>query len=723
MPSYLPFLLILLVSLASFPVSATAASSPIQGNDPRAYGPVGPQQSGSTTVQAEVLNITSRFEGSLIYSYVTLRVTQVVAGLDIPRGTQIVLRIVGGEVNRTLLWVPDQPCFIVGERVEISVEQQGNVYVPASQKKTLASPLVVATAAGYLLYWYKPNVGLTTSTTRPGSDWYGPLKWSSGNLDYWVNPQGIPSDVSTSSFVSYVTASFQTWQDDPNSAIAFTYRGTRTDLSPESRDYVNVVGWLSIGGSTVAETVVGWAEYMPGDYDYLRFTETDMAFDNSKLWSAQASGVSGRYDVQNIGTHEAGHTFGLGDMYDLPADSEQTMYGKVSTGETKKRTLEWGDRAGVATLYPQPHGPSVNTDKTTYAQGDFIQFSGSGFTPGGLVLGCLTTDNDHSFICGTPGANADGQGNVALGRMQVGTNIPVGPQKFVARDVSYGSDSNVMQLTIIQYFVCTYVNPSNIGGSFTLNGVPYIDGQRAPVLADGTTYNLAAASVGNYLFDHWSSVRSVHIANTGQSSTTVSFDASGWDGTCLGGLTLSYAKIQTATRTITLTETSTSYSTSTRTTTVTSYTSTSTLTSTIPTVTTVMLVPLTITSTEHSTQFLTSFLTTTVTSYTSTTTSTSTIPTTVVLVPLTVTSTIQSTQSLTSILTITETSYTSTTTSTSTRVVYTTVTILGAAAASSPLTYLGFMSLLASMIGRVTVSKSRRIPKVRSLTVGRCSTN
>ena len=59
-------------------------------------------------------------------------------------------------------------------------------------------------------------------------------------------------------------------------------------------------------------------------------------------------GLSGRYDVQNIGTHEAGHTFGLGDMYE-PADSEQTMYGYASTGETKKRTLEWGDRAGAAT--------------------------------------------------------------------------------------------------------------------------------------------------------------------------------------------------------------------------------------------------------------------------------------------------------------------------------------------------------------------------------------
>jgi hypothetical protein len=185
--------------------------------------------------------------------------------------------------------------------------------------------------------------------------------------------------------------------------------------------------------------------------------------------------------------------------------------------------------------------PVVSTDKTTYAQGELIQFSGTAFTPGGSVLGCLSTDNDGSLIC-SGGSSADGQGNVA-GTMQVGTNIPVGPQKFVARDVSSASFSNGVQLTITitQYFVCTYVDPNNIGGSFTLNGVTYTDGQRAPVLADGTSYALVAGSVTNYQFHHWSSVRSVHIANSGQSSTSVWFDSSGWDGWCLGGITLSYS--------------------------------------------------------------------------------------------------------------------------------------------------------------------------------------
>ena len=139
----------------------------------------------------------------------------------------------------------------------------------------------------------------------------------------------------------------------------------------------------------------------------------------------------------------------------------------------------------------------------------------------------------------------------------------------------------------------------------------------------------------------------------------------------------------TITVTRTLTQSSTSYSYRTTTTTSTSYTSTTTSTSTIPTVTTVVLVPLTITSTEQSTQFLTPVVTTTTTSYTSTTTSTSTIPTTIALVPLTVTSIVQSIQYLTSILSTTVTNYISTETSTSTVVVPTTVVLVPLTATST----------------------------------------
>jgi hypothetical protein len=143
-----------------------------------------------------------------------------------------------------------------------------------------------------------------------------------------------------------------------------------------------------------------------------------------------------------------------------------------------------------------------------------------------------------------------------------------------------------------------------------------------------------------------------------------------------------------------------------------------------PTLTTVTLLPSTVTSTAQGIQYLTSILTTTVTSYTSTLTSMSTIvvPTTVTLAPLA--STVQTTQvqtstgttTVTGYATTTVTSYTGTQTSTSTTVVYTTVTKSEAgAAASSPLAYLGFLSLLAVTVGpRITGGKRRTIRHVAS---------
>jgi hypothetical protein len=74
------------------------------------------------------------------------------------------------------------------------------------------------------------------------------------------------------------------------------------------------------------------------------------------------------------------------------------------------------------------------------------------------------------------------------------------------------------------------------------------------------------------------------------------------------------------------------------------------------------------------------------------------------------------TKIVTSYTTATVTSYTGTSTSTSTRVVYTTLTTLASAAASSPLAYLSFVSLFAVSVGqKVTAGKSRSTRSVTSL--------
>jgi len=91
--------------------------------------------------------------------------------------------------------------------------------------------------------------------------------------------------------------------------------------------------WGIFGGPPFQRELIEWDQvYDQVDYD----------------WSD--SGEAGEMDFENIATHELGHSVGLDDLYDAKC-SEQTMYGYADYGETKKRTLEAGDIAGIRALY------------------------------------------------------------------------------------------------------------------------------------------------------------------------------------------------------------------------------------------------------------------------------------------------------------------------------------------------------------------------------------
>jgi len=89
------------------------------------------------------------------------------------------------------------------------------------------------------------------------------------------------------------------------------------------------------------------------------------------------------------------------------------------------------------------------------------------------------------------------------------------------------------------YPLCTYVTPNNIQGTFTLNGKQKGDGERA-VVTIGTPYILTAKPPSGYSFYTWTTARSVFVANPSSPSTTVTFGSSGWDGTCIGNLGVTY---------------------------------------------------------------------------------------------------------------------------------------------------------------------------------------
>lgn len=179
------------------------------------------------------------------------------------------------------------------------------------------------------------------SKTTSGAE----IKWFITDVPYYVNSSGGPSGN-----LSEIQASMQTWTDVLTSSFNFIYSGTTTNTSYGSNDGENIVCFGSMGATgTLAENTF-WFYTSSGS-----MIDSDIKFNTSYTWST--SGASGAYDIQNVGTHEFGHSLSLADLYNA-ADSEKTMYGYSSTGETKKRTLHQDDIDGITYLYPDNIPPT-----------------------------------------------------------------------------------------------------------------------------------------------------------------------------------------------------------------------------------------------------------------------------------------------------------------------------------------------------------------------------
>ena len=92
----------------------------------------------------------------------------------------------------------------------------------------------------------------------------------------------------------------------------------------------------------------------------------DIEFNDNFDWAIGA--ISGKYDIQSVAVHEAGHAIGL----EHPFDCGQVMgivtstQGCVNPGTTK-RNLGTGDKNGVKVLYPPDHTLVKGSGTSVYA--------------------------------------------------------------------------------------------------------------------------------------------------------------------------------------------------------------------------------------------------------------------------------------------------------------------------------------------------------------------
>lgn len=187
----------------------------------------------------------------------------------------------------------------------------------------------------------------------------GGVKWSKTPVSYYVNlTGGAPNDA-----LEAIKASTDEW-DWHTSADLFEYVAGTSIIFDEPGDLeksyeINTVSWASFDDLELPEDAVAvnvvwfWVMVSPGGVTgrVLNLAEFHIINNSDLPWAVNALGVEGnQFDVQNVITHEFGHSLFLDDLY-MPPASELTMLGYTAIGETKKRNLGLGDILGLQALY------------------------------------------------------------------------------------------------------------------------------------------------------------------------------------------------------------------------------------------------------------------------------------------------------------------------------------------------------------------------------------
>jgi len=172
----------------------------------------------------------------------------------------------------------------------------------------------------------------------------------------WKNTEQYVLDTTNANGLTaeFVAASYETSLNAWDEQVAFDVFGTRDTLSvvdgPDTvaPDNKNEVMFGSIDSPGAVAVTIVWGIFS-GPIFNRKIVEFDQVYDEVDFTWGDATVNSTVMDFENVAAHENGHAGGMGH----PSDSctEETMYRFVSTGETKKRTLNTGDITGIQKLY------------------------------------------------------------------------------------------------------------------------------------------------------------------------------------------------------------------------------------------------------------------------------------------------------------------------------------------------------------------------------------
>jgi len=147
-------------------------------------------------------------------------------------------------------------------------------------------------------------------------------------------------------YLSTFSLPVSTWEF--NGEIFGPSRGGPVPPFTGELDQVNTAQFGSYPDPNVIAITVVWGVFA-GPVAQRELVEWDLLMNDAAFDFGDADLHPDVMDIENIATHELGHAAGLG--HPAMSCTEETMYAYADYGETKKRTLEDGDRAGILELY------------------------------------------------------------------------------------------------------------------------------------------------------------------------------------------------------------------------------------------------------------------------------------------------------------------------------------------------------------------------------------
>ncbi len=192
-----------------------------------------------------------------------------------------------------------------------------------------------------------------------------PLHWPDGKATFNVS-------LSAQEYAPTIETSYSTWSALPELEYIGSGNSPSSNQWAGNPDGLNNNVWIADWNTTGLDQDVVAATRVRYNAITGEMTDVDIAYNaDSFIWKIfeQADENAEELDVENVVTHEIGHFGGLGDIYN-PSNSdywvegmgdgneEQTMYGLIKAGETKKRDLYQysgstpeGDVAGIEYIY------------------------------------------------------------------------------------------------------------------------------------------------------------------------------------------------------------------------------------------------------------------------------------------------------------------------------------------------------------------------------------